>query len=466
MLAVKVEFLAGKYHGTPWGRHVNEGKAEWPPSPWRFLRALVSAWKTSCPESVSQERIIGVLEKISIPPKYHVPPSVQSHTRHFMPLRKGRREDRTLVFDTFVSLMPGDSLYIIWEDVELSREERGVLSELLRHLNYLGRAESWCNACLCDDPPEPNCFPAEGDEGIEGCVELLIPKRGQKIEIEKLCMRTSEMRGKGYLYPPGTELLTYFLRNVDSVESQRKVLIPRKEEPRLALYAVSGPVRPMITDALTVAETVRAALQDHYGRLHEGRSSPMFSGKDESGRPVQGHLHAYFLPLDEDKDGRIDHILVYRSGGFGEGEIKALQRLGVLYPPNKGYPLQLGLLRLGSEEGLDISVLRSSKAWESITPFMLVRHPHWKKGKDTPEDQLELELKRRGFPRPISVERSMGYLSHRHVSWLDYKRFRSRYRPAYDHPYGFMVRFEEEVRGPLVLGYACHFGLGLFVPVD
>jgi len=31
--------------------------------------------------------------------------------------------------------------------------------------------------------------------------------------------------------------------------------------------------------------------------------------------------------------------------------------------------------------------------------------------------------------------------------------------------FGFEVVFSEPVRGPIALGYGCHFGLGQFVPV-
>lgn len=31
---------------------------------------------------------------------------------------------------------------------------------------------------------------------------------------------------------------------------------------------------------------------------------------------------------------------------------------------------------------------------------------------------------------------------------------------------GFEIEFAEPVSGPLALGYACHFGLGLFIPAD
>lgn len=465
MFAVKFNFLAGRYHNTPWGHHVNEDTVEWPPSLWRFMRALISVWKSSCPAEITQEQMSMLLNKLNVPPKYFVPPAVLSHTRHFMPTREGKKEGRALIFDSFMSLSSKDSVYMIWDDVDLSDEEGGILCKLLGRLNYLGRSESWCSASLCEKPPEPNCVPSSGNEEFTESIELLIPRREQNVDIEQLCVRTSELRKRGFLYPPGSELHTYVYKEIGLKEKKEKDgAFRRKLKPELALYAVAGPVKPMITEALVVAETTRAALQDHYGRLHGGQSSPLFSGKDKSGRPLEGHLHAYFLPLDEDRDGKIDHILVYRSGGFDVGEQMALERLEVLSSA-KGYSLKLGLLRIGSGEGLDISVLSSSKIWESITPFMLVRHPHWKRGKDTPVDQLKLELQRKGFPKPVAVKSSKGYLKYRHVSWLDYKRFRARYKPAYNFPYGFVIQFEDEVRGPIVLGYACHFGLGLFVPV-
>ena len=49
-ITLKLTFPAGRYHATPWGRHVNEGVPEWPPSPWRLLRALVAVWKRACPD--------------------------------------------------------------------------------------------------------------------------------------------------------------------------------------------------------------------------------------------------------------------------------------------------------------------------------------------------------------------------------------------------------------------------------
>ena len=47
MPTLSIRFPAGRYHATPWGHHVNEGLIEWPPSPWRLLRALLSVGYTS-----------------------------------------------------------------------------------------------------------------------------------------------------------------------------------------------------------------------------------------------------------------------------------------------------------------------------------------------------------------------------------------------------------------------------------
>ena len=44
-----IRFPLGRYHANPWDRSVNEGAAEWPPSPWRILRALVATWHTRWP---------------------------------------------------------------------------------------------------------------------------------------------------------------------------------------------------------------------------------------------------------------------------------------------------------------------------------------------------------------------------------------------------------------------------------
>ena len=87
-ISLAFRFLAGRYHATPSGHHVNEGLIEWPPSPWRLLRALISVgytsgiWNASGPPATAR----GMLEKLSTElPHYSVPPAVGAHSRHYMP---------------------------------------------------------------------------------------------------------------------------------------------------------------------------------------------------------------------------------------------------------------------------------------------------------------------------------------------------------------------------------------------
>ena len=51
---------------------------------------------------------------------------------------------------------------------------------------------------------------------------------------------------------------------------------------------------------------------------------------------------------------------------------------------------------------------------------------------------------------------------------LQFHRFRSRGREAATDAHGALLRlhFPEGVRGPVALGYGCHFGLGLFAACE
>ena len=86
MLAIRFAFTAGRYHATQWGRQVNEGVPEWPPSPWRILRGIVATWRRTLRELPS-ERVVPIVEALaSENPKFHLPAASPGHTRHYMPL--------------------------------------------------------------------------------------------------------------------------------------------------------------------------------------------------------------------------------------------------------------------------------------------------------------------------------------------------------------------------------------------
>ena len=110
MPTIVLRFPGGRYHATPWGSHVNEGAIEWPPSPWRLVRALTATgysklhWSGARPpqEAVTLfEKLAGVLPRYGLPSQ-----AVGTHSRHYMPTArfKNGREETTLVLDTWAQV--------------------------------------------------------------------------------------------------------------------------------------------------------------------------------------------------------------------------------------------------------------------------------------------------------------------------------------------------------------------------
>ncbi len=170
-----LRFPARRYHATPWGHHVNEGLIEWPPSPWRVIRALLSVgysalgwsaafaepWRSSPPDAARSL----LLKLASVLPSYSLPQATGTHSRHYMPVGefKDGRERTTLVFDTWAQVEQGE-LAVSW-DVALEPGEARLLGRLADHLGYLGRAESWVVARVADEAEVAampiNCSPCD-----------------------------------------------------------------------------------------------------------------------------------------------------------------------------------------------------------------------------------------------------------------------------------------------------------------
>lgn len=156
MPGLLLRFPGSRYHATPSGYHVNEGQVEWPPSPWRILRALVSSGFTTQHWKAIPEAAMSLIEKLAASlPSYVLPPASVAHSRHFMPigvLDKGR-EKTTLVYDTWLDI--GDSALEVYWDCDLTQAETEQLRVLAESLGYLGRSESWVEAKVVENPAAP-----------------------------------------------------------------------------------------------------------------------------------------------------------------------------------------------------------------------------------------------------------------------------------------------------------------------
>lgn len=496
MIAIGFRLPAGRFHATVWGRHVNEAVAEWPPSPWRILRALIAVWKRHLPE-VSEITMQAILTTLASPPCFYLPPAAHAHTRQFMPLG-GDWNDRTLIFDSFVALSDAVPVVAVWPEASLEETQRGALEAILKHLPYLGRAESWCVAEIMDgwsiSRGTPEWVNRRTGEVLEAdCRPLSVredpPDRYEAVQVlvadsfdnscaldwaavnpNYLCVETVRLRAerRDPSRPPGSKWMRY-ARRVDAL-TVYPLPSPRRREgasrPTLARYALDGPVLPLLTDTVKFAELARRGALSKYGGPDK-RKSAILSGRAADGTRLQGHQHAYYLPTDEEGHGRLTHLTIFARAGFDEQHQEALGALRVLNPRDGGPETRLLLLGFGDPSDFRGRGLCQATAWQSATPFVLCRHPK-RTGKDQPEDQLRLELRRRGLPEPARVDPLSVCSTKGHPTrWLAFRRYRSRGPdPAVGLGFGFRVEFPRPVVGPLALGYGCHFGLGQLVRAE
>ncbi len=515
---IKLTFPAGRYHATPWGRHVNEGVPEWPPSPWRLLRALVAVWRRTMRDDLTEPEVRRLLEPLLAPPVFHLPAHRVAHTRHWMPWEKKGPADRVKVFDTFVTIGRDDPLLIIWPEADLAAADRARLAALLANLGSLGRAESWVSAELDDSAAvEPNCTPtaspdpvrvlcgdpatALGDE-FYPTLDPKALKKGLKpadflFDCPRwhLCLDTQTIHDRRWSGVPGSVWQDYSRpREVAMVPPQRH--FASRKTITLARFALDGPVLPLVTATLPLAVATRKCLLNFCQRLRDSGTpedrheiAPSFWGKDAAGKPLQGHEHAFFLPVDEDGDGHLDHLLIFAPMGFSPLERQALDRFRRLRlgDPERGLDLTLALVGLGEPEDFARSrVFSRARVWESATPFLVTRHLKSRGLKRDPAEWFQGPEGKAVFVRQVLADdlarcagvapgahegvliESLGDagIGHRHLRTAQFERNRPGKTgdDGVRRPHGaFSLRFPTEVPGPIALGHSCHFGLGLFL---
>jgi len=466
MLGMEVRFDLGRYHATPWGSHVNDAAVEWPPSPWRLLRALYSTTRTNvglAAQCDAVDRALQVL--IDAPaPVYQLPSTLPGHTRHYMPKASyspARPGETAKVIDSYLAVDP-DAPLRVWWDANLDAEAMAALTAAARGVGYLGRSESVC-AVTMSSHPEPSAAPlarpvVEDDaDGEREVVELLCPEDGAALGV--LAISVTEMRAKRRLMPPGTHRVAYALPR-EPTSHRAPALNARPSRPTLAVFRLRGSSRPAIIEAVAVGQSLRRALQARFGGARDDRASATFSGRAGDRPRVDQHRHAHFLATPGGDGRRIDRVYVWAPEGFGQDEVVALA--GLTYIRLHETPdLQCALTSLGCPCELALpDLLGPATAWRSLAPFGLVRHPKRRKGEviDGPEAQIRRELAHRGLPEPMEVSLEKG-------SW---HRFRSSKagssRLERASLTGIRVRFDQPVTGPLALGALSHYGLGLMRP--
>lgn len=261
---------------------------------------------------------------------------------------------------------------------------------------------------------------------------------------------------------------------INSTEGDR----PSAVLPTILRYVVAHSTRPHVTRALPVCEHLRTALI----QLSDGMS--VFSGHDVDGSALQGNQHAYIF-AEPDEDGNIGYLTLYRRKGFTAEAQYAAQKLERLWSKaqpdillilnQRGFSAQIGGHNFAAGQSPQLGV---SRIWESVTPFVPVRHAKTNKRGEPKLDGSGLQIgspihdlirlaKQQKLPPILAVTPIEPCAADgRSFSWQNFitDSYSGGVRGR-RHGSGYRIEFSEPIHGPLLLGFAKHRGLGAFTSV-
>jgi CRISPR-associated protein Csb2 len=409
--------------------------------------------------------------------------------RNYFNQTKGGREQASV---EKVGVAVGDRpLHFTWPELELGATERERLANLLEDVSFLGTTRSPVVAELSSDEPTdpgPVWTAVEGEEAQGAATaSVRVP--------DTTTLAAFDRRHEGRRSSrPGLESATAAVpgirvgREVDYVHSSALDRSTRAIDPRwwgdmyvLALDRDRSEVVPRAAASYLLARAVRTALLSAYGPAGSADEAP------EILRGRGGEAHCAIVPL----------LDVWHPASQG-----STQGVAVLLPsvqrtvdlPRQRAEVERGLahlvgdtdtgpqryvqipdsgriwLELPSSDRAARKTLRkrtyraTATSWVSVTPVV---HARWRKGaRETLLDQVALDCAHVGLPAPARVEAIRGAaLPGAAGRPVPRGRVPEAWRKSLDGPIGHLrLVFASPVAGPLLLGRARHFGLGLFVP--
>ena len=504
-VVVEVELLAGRYHAHVWGdSQFAMSGPEWPPSPWRMLRALASAWFETHPApSTTKDRDM-LIEMLGCcpPPEMWLPTTVFREVRYYQPLE----HKRALHHDLF-AVPAGGRFYFVF-DVAFSDGERDLLDALLRRLQYLGRAESRARLRLIDDligPPRGFFRIVPRDRACTGGWSprrVLCASKERKFRASDLWTSRAVATGKkAKKLEAAVESHGAPVHLVDALLSDRKPLpdgalwieyaqpngsIPHELPPVRAkrvpaatsvdvtalVFRLCRRVPIPLRDTVAVARAYRDAAVCSFSAATGGAHSPMLSGREEDGSVERAHRHLFYLPQPVAGSSEICTLVVRVPSGMSlvQQELDALMAVErVSVHRNDRYPITVIPEHTGE------SGLVASRRWKSLTPFLPpLRHRLGRIG-TLPEQQVAAFIGESCGLTPVRVTAVHGpggagirtpIRAHEYGAATDGSRSSRTWRFTNRLGHWFTIEFDSPAIVGTALGADAHFGLGQFLAVE
>ncbi len=471
MLCVTVEFLhgtvrAGGMDDTALTGHSEE--AEWPPSPARLFQAFVAADGTRDRRRVTSDDAHLTVLGNSQPTIYASGPGDTATTplqpRFVVLDESGGGGVQNYPARKAQEIRPGARLSLkdhrvafVWNDESPDAAEFGALALRAARISYLGCSDSPVRVRVIQESPE---------------------------WIQELATWSPDPNGTDFLPTPGLE----FLEQLDTAfddwfagNPRRRSWLPtpiaRYRSPLQLPEAGPSPATIWLRfdqpiggrRVRVIAETLRAAVLEHYERLVPG-------GRDAIPSVIHGHHepgerqyeHARWLPLPnvghQHSDGRIRGACIWLPAGTPD-EVVEYTRLA-----------SAQITRLVRPRMFDVAVEpfdgttrpRSNtpprwsdpaRRWITATPAVVERFTR----RDPDLAEIARWCQHAHLPEPVEARFVKTPIIDGGVDLAPTEAMRNGEKSR---PYGHVsLRFAEPVSGPVAIGRGRHFGLGLCAPI-
>lgn len=500
MVRITIRFPLGVYHAR--SATSSSDDAEWPPSPLRLLGALLAAAHGGASKDVEDDRAL--LQRFcDAPAPVVVAPADDEVTRLRGATRWAPRNyvtgpisprdlGRTRAPVSKAGVAVGDRpVAFVWPDLDLAPPELRRLERLGTEVTYVGtsRSPAIVEVDTPSDDPDPGTAWAPIGRGASpraGSVSVRVPDRATiaTFDLREQARRSSTARAQNAGMVPGIPIGREIPYAYGST-AQTEPLDPEwwGEMIVLPIDQRRSEVMPKAAATYLMTRAFRVALLgafDEPGR--PGEAPPILTA-----RGAEAHCAVIPLPAvwGRGGDGRVLGVAVVlphrrRAPDVDEQRARVADGLKALLADGTDQPQRYvkipGAGRLWLTQ-LDPSSVRlttlrpesyssASRAWASVTPIV---HSHWRKrGADALLRQVSTDCHHVGLPAPEAVEILRGPGREGGASRLvDIRHVPNDWRSLIDGPADHLrITFERPVVGPVLLGRARHFGVGLCVPDD
>lgn len=515
-VVLRQTFPLGRFHANPWRAFPFEDPhGEWPPSPWRLLRAILArshqlerelgvqcdSWR----ESFVRAFCTGAVRWFLPPFSWRGPGLRQYQPATFEwdpPNRtktvKGRRLNipgektfrPTLARDNFRVVgslgTNADDTRAVWWVMDGDAWSEGQFDWLdasLKRMTYFGRAEAITEIRRVEKLPTDmrvNCVLEHMPSS--GSVPVLAPTA--EATLEQVQAVTDDPAVANSTVPPGACWL-HAKRPVRPPVRLPHSAPRMRTSPRVIQFAIGTRVSPPRKAVVVLTQrfrgrVIREFLAGSWRRADAARraAARLLTGKEADGSPLRDHRHphARFGIFFDHETGKAARLLVWRDQPFSDDEQRAMLKAAE-------HELQLSFGRAGARDPWTVRLVpldslvpppagfgdRAYSCWKTATPYVPPRHVYDRKDRlkagESPEEQLQAELGRQGYDTAglmIRVD-DLG------PEWTRvHAPRRNRDDPTNTERRGYHVwlAFDAPVRGPIALGHSSHFGIGLFIGVD